>query len=208
MGKKRATFLNFSLFPSAPLEEEEVIMRAKTGISVFDAMTTMPVMAKTDDTIIDCAKIMKKYSVGSLLIKDGKQVVGILTENDFVIKVLVKGLNPDDTLAGDVMETNLYTIDPKRDLYDAILEMKNNEIRRLPVEQDGKIVGILTMKDILKIQPQLFDLFVERMDLREEKNKPVSDYKKFEEGVCESCGNWSYKIDDSESMKLCPDCFK
>ncbi|MBU1201099.1 MAG: CBS domain-containing protein [Nanoarchaeota archaeon] len=178
----------------------------KTGIKVFDAMTTKPVTGKVDDTITNCAKTMKKYGVGSLLITDKKQVVGMITEKDFVYKVLAKGINPDDTLARDIMEKNLFTITPESDLYDAMVEMRNNEVRRLPVEEDGKIIGLLTDKDILKIEPQLFELFVEKMRIREEDSKPIADFGKYEEGLCESCGNWSYRLKDVEGSKICSNC--
>lgn len=169
-------------------------------------MTMNPVMANFDDTVTDCAKTMKKCGVGSLLIKDGGKVVGIITEKDFVYKVLAKGLNPDDTLAADVMEKHLSTINPDRDMYDAIVEMKNNDIRRLPVEKDGKIVGLLTLNDILKIEPQLFELFADRLALREESTKPVKDFSMYDEGVCESCGEWSYRLKDYEGTRLCENC--
>ena len=178
----------------------------KTGIKVFDAMTTKPVTGKIDDTIITCAKTMKKFGVGSLLITDKKQVVGMITEKDFVCKVLAKGMNPNDTMAGDIMEKHLYTITPEADLYDAMVEMRNNEVRRLPVEENGKIIGLLTNKDILKIEPQLFELLAEKMSIREENSKPIMDFGKYEEGLCESCGNWSYRLKDVDGSKHCPDC--
>jgi len=177
----------------------------KTGIKVADAMTNKPVMASSELTVTECAKLMRKYAVGSLLVKEGKDIIGILTEFDFVTKVVAKGKNPDDLVARDIMEKNLITISMDKDIYDAMMDMRRNDIRRLPVKDDGNIVGFLTMKDILKIEPQLFDLLVEKISLREEKSKPISGGK-FEEGMCESCGNFSYMLRDEAGLKLCPDC--
>ena len=57
------------------------------------------------------------------------------------------------------------------DLYDAILFMSREEVRRLPVVEKDKFIGLLTYKDILKIQPDLYDIFIEKFKIREEKNK-------------------------------------
>ncbi|MFH1770795.1 MAG: CBS domain-containing protein [archaeon] len=178
----------------------------KTGIKVADAMTNKPVMANSDITITECAKLMKKFGVGSLLVREDKEVVGIITEKDFVVKILAKGRNPEDLVTRDIMETNLVTIEPDKDIYDAMVEMQRSDIRRLPVKDKGKIVGFLTMKDILKIEPQLFDLILDKIDLREETSKPILKSGMYEEGMCESCGNFSYRIKESNGMKLCTEC--
>ncbi|MBC8494612.1 CBS domain-containing protein [archaeon] len=177
----------------------------KTGIKVADAMTNKPVSISSDCSVTECAKLMRKYKVGSLLVKDENQVLGILTEKDFVEKILAKGKNPNDMIAADIMEKNLITIEPGRDIYEAMMEMRNSDIRRLPVEENGKIIGFLTMKDILKIEPQLFDLLVEKIELREEMLKPTKSEHR-EEGVCESCGNFTYDLQEDAGVKLCFDC--
>lgn len=178
----------------------------KTGIKVLDAMTNRPVIASSDNTVTDCAKMMNKFQVGSLLIKDNKEIVGILTEKDFVTKIVAKGVNPDDTLARDVMEKQLITITPEKDIYDAMILMKDSDIRRLPVKEKDKIIGFLTMKDILKIEPQLFDLMIEKIDIREANTKPINVDVSYEEGMCESCGNFSYRLRDTKGLKVCPNC--
>ncbi|NQU98978.1 CBS domain-containing protein [Candidatus Woesearchaeota archaeon] len=177
----------------------------KTGIKVFDAMTTKPVTTRPDNTVTECAKIMRKYTVGSLLVKEDNGVIGIITELDFVTKIVAKGKNPDEMLARDIMETDLVTIAPDKDIYDAMMEMRASDIRRLPVKEDKKIVGFLTMKDIVKIEPQLFELMVEKIELREMKSKPISSTRN-EEGMCESCGNFSYRLTEDSGLKVCPNC--
>ena len=102
----------------------------KTGIRVLDAMTNKPVIASADMSATECAKMMRKYQVGSLLVKEGKTVVGLITEYDFVTKLIAKGKNPDDILATELMEKNMITISPNKDIYDAMVEMRNNDIRR------------------------------------------------------------------------------
>jgi signal-transduction protein with cAMP-binding, CBS, and nucleotidyltransferase domain len=177
-----------------------------TGIKVLDAMTTKPVSVKLDSTATEAAKNMRKFKVGSALVKDGDEIVGIVTELDFVEKLIAKGLNPNDTLVADICEKDLITISPDKDIYDAMIVLKEEDIRRLPVKENGKIIGMLTMKDILKIEPQLFEVTLETIQLREESTKPVPDYSNKEEGMCESCGNFSYRLVYSGGIKICPDC--
>lgn len=178
----------------------------KTGIKVVDAMTNKPVMASSDMTATECAKLMRKYEVGSVLVKESKTIIGIITELDFVTKVIAKGRNPAELHLRDIMEKDLITISPEKDIYEAMMEMRRSDIRRLPVKDGDDIIGFLTMKDILKIEPQLFELMVEKISIREEASKPTFSSGKIEEGMCESCGNYSEKLLSDSGTKLCPEC--
>lgn len=146
----------------------------KTGYKVMDAMTTKPVSINQDITLLDCARTMDEKHVGAVVVKDNEQSVGIVTEQDIVRKVVAKGINPLTEKAIDYMEKDLVTVSPDKDIYDALILMRDNNIRHLPVVEDNKMVGLLTIKDILKIEPQLFDIIVEKFELREESRKPTN----------------------------------
>lgn len=152
-------------------------------------MTKSPIVIKPDISVSQCAKLMETNHIGSLIIKEGA-TMGIVTEQDIVRKVVAKDLNPETTEIKSVMETNLFTITGKEDIYDAMVLMRDKNIRHLPVVQNGDLIGFLTIKDILKIQPQLFELIVDKFELKEEFNKPVF-YKRRLENDCEICGNFS-----------------
>jgi len=179
----------------------------KIGVRVLDAMTKDPVVVALEITISDCAKIMEEKHVGSLLVKDEKKhLVGIITEQDIVRKVVSKKLNPESAQVSSVMETNIFTISEKEDLYNALVLMRDKNIRHLPVVQNGELIGFLTIKDILKIQPQLFELIVEKFELREEFNKPVFSKRKIEND-CEICGNYS-KLNYLDYKWICDECLE
>ncbi len=161
----------------------------KIGVKVLDAMTKNPIVVKPITSVAECAKIMQTNHVGSLIIKENNSM-GIVTEQDIVRKIVAQGLNPKEVEIKAAMETNLFTIAGKEDIYDALVLMRDKNIRHLPVVQNGDLVGLLTIKDILKIQPQLFELIVDKFELREEINKPVF-YKRKLEDECEVCGNFS-----------------
>ena len=145
----------------------------KTGYTVMDLMTTNPIKAQEDFPVNKIAKLMKEKGVGSVLIMKDDKLAGILTEKDIVLKVTAENLKAAETPAKDIMTPakELIAIEAEKDVYDAINVMKENEIRRLPVMSDGKLKGLITLKDILKIEPTLFDLIVEKIRIKEEDRK-------------------------------------
>ncbi|MBI2124682.1 CBS domain-containing protein, partial [Candidatus Pacearchaeota archaeon] len=145
----------------------------KTGYKVYDCMTTKPVSVSSDTSLEQCARMMAKNHVGALVIKDDHKSAGLITEQDIVRKAIAKGINPLTKNVRDFMEKKLKTISPNDDIYDALIVMRDSNIRHLPVVDNGKMVGLLTLKDVLKIEPSLFDLLVEKFELREEKRKPI-----------------------------------
>jgi len=177
----------------------------KTGYKVGDAMTIHPVTVRKETTLKECADIMAEKHVGSLLIEEKGKIVGIVTEQDMVRKAMANLLDPASTPVKKIMEKELLTISPKKDIYDALKIMRDYNIRHLPVLDKGNFVGFLTIKDILKIQPQLFELIVEKFELREEVRKPVFGGDE-NEGVCEVCGNYSSHLEEVNGSKVCPQC--
>ncbi len=178
-------------------------MKTKTGITVRDAMTKRPVTASPDETIQECAKRMSRQEVGSLVIEKKGTLLGIVSEKDIVERVVAQGKNPAEVKASEVMSKNLVTITPDKDIYDAILLMSNEEIRKLPVVDGKKLVGYLTTKDVIKIEPALFDIFYGRIEeLREEGKKPL----KYEYGTCEKCGSQGPVQKIKMGLYLCGSC--
>lgn len=177
----------------------------KTNIKVSDAMTEQPITVSPDVSLKESALLMKKKHVGSLLIKEKKKVLGIMTEKDMVRKGIAYGKDPSKTKVKEVMNPKFATIEPHVDIFDALKTMRDLNIRHLPVMQDKKMVGLLTLKDILKIQPDLFDLLVERFELREEERKPIHNIGE-KEGICQTCGEYSDKLYYKNGVVLCKKC--
>ena len=101
-----------------------------------------------DATIYQVSMIMAKRQVGSVLIKNG-DVFGILTERDIVTKVIPKNMDIMSTTASDIMNKAI-TIDHTKDINDAATIFKKHNIRRLPVTKDDKIIGIVTIRDLVR----------------------------------------------------------
>jgi len=139
----------------------------QTGYKIMDIMTNKPIVANKELSLKDAASLMEDTNVNSLLVVESDYPVGIITDEDYVRKSVAKGLDPKKLKIKDIMATNLITITPDKDVYDALLLMRDNNIRQLPVTTGKKLEGFLTLKDILKIQPELIDLVVEKYELRE-----------------------------------------
>jgi CBS domain-containing protein len=147
--------------------------RLKTGYTVGDAMTVNPVTISSKKTLRDAAKVMAKEHVGSLLVKDDDAIVGIITEKDITRKGVGQPGNPATKKVKEIMAENLVTCAPDEDIFEALRIMRDYDFRHLPVFHDGKCVGLITMKDILKIEPDLYEILVEKIELREMGRKPV-----------------------------------
>jgi len=145
----------------------------KTGYKVGDAMTIKPIMVDPNTSIVQCSKIMAEHHVGSLLVGEGETVQGIITEQDIVRKVISKDQDAKEAKVEDFMEKRLITVAPDVDVFDALKMMTDANIRHLLVMHEKRMVGFITLKDILKIQPELFELLVDKIELREIDRKPI-----------------------------------
>ncbi len=174
----------------------------KTGVKVYEVMTSKPVTVNQKTSILECAKKMREHEIGSLLVKEGKMVVGIITEDDFVRKVVAGNIDPK-TPVEKVMIKKVVTIEPDKDIYDVIKMMADEGIKQLPVTEDGKLVGILTWKDVLTVQPQLFDVFIEKAHINEE----TEEDEKRTVGRCEICGCMQ-PLREVEGKLVCKFCEK
>lgn len=186
----------------------------KIGVKVGDIMTREFIAVKPETSIKDCAKIMIKKRVGSLILKTKDKLEGILTEKD-IIWALTKKVKIDKIKAKEIANRKIISIKPSADLFEALQKMKKSKYRWLPVIVQGKIIGLLTLKDILAIEPDLFEI-VQKHDIfqiREEneklRRKRASEKGKswMSEGVCEECGNFDLLYKNEEQL-ICESCLE
>lgn len=165
-------------------------------ILVADIMTRGPVVIRPEMNLLECARTMVKKRVGSLILADGKKFRGIITQKD-ILWALIKKSQKDlsKIKASDISPRKLITVSPTATVENVILKMKKSKFGRLPVVQEGNLVGMITMKDILTFNPEVYPELEELSQIREEseKLKRVKEFQKegFDderEGVCEECG--------------------
>ena len=115
---------------------------------IRDVMTTHPRTLTTDVPVTEAAKVMRDEDIGDILVTDDGQVSGILTDRDIVVRVLAEGLNPAQTSVGDVCSQELVTVSPDDTVDDVIRLMRERYLRRIPVVDGGKCVGIVSLGDL------------------------------------------------------------
>ena len=106
------------------------------------------VTASTDESVRDLAATMDDEGVGSVVITDGSEPVGIVTDRDLAMRIIGEGESPDDHAAEDVMTEGIQTIERDGGFYEATEMMSEHGIRRLPVVDDGELTGIITSDDL------------------------------------------------------------
>lgn len=169
----------------------------KRTISVRDAMTTNVLTAGPNTTVARAAKLMAERGVGSIVIVRGGKPVGILTERDLLMKVLGPDLKPSRIKVGKIMSSPLITVSPETDITEAARLMSKNRIRRLPVVEHGRLVGILSASDVTAISPELLEIVAHREEgAREE----------VEESVCEVCGEVVPTLYEVNGSWVCENC--
>lgn len=173
-------------------------------LCVKDIMTAQIISAPLNTSVVNCVKIMKKNRVGTLLIEDSKKnIVGILTESD-IISAIPKH-NIYVLKAKDIMTNDLITISPDATIIDASNFMFKKNVKRLPVEKDRTIVGLITYRDILRAKPEEFIKKREMLKIRGLEEKPGIK-KKTIEGYCEECHNLSENLQLVDGKWLCEHC--
>jgi CBS domain-containing protein len=120
------------------------------GITVQDVMTARPTTVSGDSRVVEAAQLMLAEDVGSLPVTDGDVLVGMVTDRDLVLHVLAKDLDPHEVAISDVCSESLVTATPDDSLEDALHRMAKEQVRRLPVIRDGRLVGILAQADVAR----------------------------------------------------------
>ena len=103
-----------------------------------------------DSSVLDALKLMADKNVGGVLVMKDEKLIGIFTERDYARKIILKGKSSADSSIRDVMVSNLITITPENDLNECMKLMTDKTIRHLPVMEEGKVVGLISIGDVVK----------------------------------------------------------
>ena len=172
-------------------------------VRVRDVMSSPVIDADVNETLDVIAGKMEKYHIGSVVVTRNGEPVGIITKRDIIDKVVSRDLRPSNVRASDIMSSPLYTIDPETLLEEALRKMNKLKISRLVVTYKGKVMGMISLKDILQITPEILDIVREQMRI---KGVHISQEGKLEEGYCDSCGEWSDMLVRIDDQLLCEEC--
>ncbi|PIN89915.1 hypothetical protein COU60_02370 [Candidatus Pacearchaeota archaeon CG10_big_fil_rev_8_21_14_0_10_34_76] len=179
-------------------------------VAVGDVMTRNFVSVTPNTNLQKCAKEMVSNRVNSLMISENRKLLGILTARDILWTIIKKpSINLAEINVRDIATKKVAVIKPSADISQALHKMKQFGFRRLPVLFRGDLVGLVTLKDILRVDPGLYNQLGELADIREEtdKIKRLSIMKEDweSEGLCDECGSLS-DLMKIEKRMLCSDC--
>lgn len=118
-------------------------------MKVKDIMTKDVVMANSTDSVLTVAKLMKHHNIGALpVVENAQKVLGMITDRDIVLSLADYNFDPVNTEATKLMSNKVYSVRPEADLSSALALMKKQQIRRLPVIEEERLVGMLSIGDI------------------------------------------------------------
>ncbi|MCD6341832.1 MAG: CBS domain-containing protein [Thaumarchaeota archaeon] len=180
-------------------------MRITDELLVRDVMSSPVIESKENESAEELARKMIKYNVGAIVVtgKNGLPI-GIVTKTDLVEKVIAKDLKPNEVKAKEIMSMPLQTISPEAKIEEALKKMSKLKISRLAVVYKNRLAGLISVKDILQVTPEILEIVKEHMRIMGVALPRSTEG--YVEGYCDSCGEWSDMLLNVEGQYLCEDC--
>ncbi|MBN2230831.1 MAG: CBS domain-containing protein [Candidatus Thorarchaeota archaeon] len=178
---------------------------------VRDIMAVNVVTMPPDASVLEVARSMADMDISSVIITDEERPLGIITEADIVRRVIVVERDPRTTTASEIMSSPIIHVEPGTGLTDAMRVMAKSNIRRIAVLKNNSLAGIITSRDLLRWSPELIDILVESLRMRDEEtsqNRVVEDDEDLITygGECDSCGEYSTDLVLENGEYLCESC--
>jgi len=173
-------------------------------LAVREVMTKDPITVSPKMRLNHAAALMKERDVSSLIVVRKNVPVGIVTEKDFVEKAVATNAKPSQLTVKDIMSSPLLTVSPNIDIVQAARTMASLRIRRLAVLEEGRLAGILTEGDILKISPELIEITREFESINTRAEKISEEMVMM--GICEGCQAFSEELKEHDGLHLCKSC--
>ncbi|EFF93955.1 CBS domains protein [Streptomyces sp. e14] len=115
---------------------------------VRDVMTPGVVAVRPDASLVEAARLMRAQDIGGVVVADGQEVVGVLTDRDIAVRAVAEGLDPQTVSARAVCTPDPLVVGPQDPLRAAVTLMREHSVRRLPVVEDGMPVGMVSLSDL------------------------------------------------------------
>ena len=122
------------------------------------------VVVSPTDTVFRALQLMAENNVGSVIVSDGGQMVGIFTERDYCRKIILMGRSSLNTPMDEIMTKKMITVQPNQTLEECLELMTRYHIRHLPVEEGGKLVSVVSMRDVMEMIISMKEDRIERLE--------------------------------------------
>ncbi len=171
-------------------------------VKVSEIMSARVVTVAPNSPVSEAARVMKQEDVGSVVVCEGNRPVGIVTREDITNKVAASDRTPSKVTVREIMSSPVVTASPDEDVEDVARRMNKYGFERLPVKQLNKLVGFVSVRDILRVSPGLLELLRSHFD--EEQAEEVREEQNA--GECELCGNYSESLHNINDRWVCDTC--
>jgi CBS domain-containing protein len=122
--------------------------RLRQDQSICDIMAKDLSTVESGSNISDAARMMRDNDTGAIIVSDGGRLSGLLTDRDIAVRAVAEGLDPSSTSAGEICTSDVITLDSNSSIGDAITAMRDANVRRVPVTDNGSPVGIVSLGDL------------------------------------------------------------
>lgn len=123
-------------------------VKGRDNMKVRDVMTQQVDWVAPTASIVEIARLMKNKDVGSIPVCEDKKVIGMITDRDIVLRVVAEGAISESKMAKDIINSQVITVTADQDVHEAAHLMSEYQIRRLPVVEQGKLIGIVALGDL------------------------------------------------------------
>ncbi len=120
--------------------------------------------ARPDTSVYDALQLMDEHSIGALLVLDGDDLVGIFSERDYARKVVLKGKTSRGTTIGEIMSRRVSCVRTDQTIEECMALMTDKHIRHLPVLEDDKLVGVISIGDVVKAVISEQEFVIEQLE--------------------------------------------
>ena len=156
--------------------------------------------------VTEAARRMKKYDVDSIVVLKSGRPEGIVTQGDILSELVSKDIPPSAVKLKDVMTAPIITASSNDRLSDIVKKMARGKIRKLPVIENGKLVGIVADVDILSVSSQMNSILADLIEMQVERDIMGTEDEGMEQGICEKCGTFSNYLEMKDGLLLCDSC--
>ncbi len=172
-------------------------------IFVKDIMSKPVLKIEENKTVKDAAKKIQESRRGFLVVVKGNKPVGVLSDSDIIGRVVAENLKSSNVKVKDAMTKYFVSISSDEDILTAVRKMKKGNVHRLPVIDEGKIVGVISLTDIARTSPEMLDLLEYRLKMKE---TPPEITEEHTAGICDSCDDYVEDVKRVNDKWLCEDC--
>ncbi|MDH5447790.1 MAG: CBS domain-containing protein [Candidatus Bathyarchaeota archaeon] len=147
------------------------------SLKVEDVMVKEVITVDEKSTVKEAADIMNRFEIGCLIVTKNSKAVGILTERDLLKRVVSQAKNPKRTKVETVMSQPLIVVEPNMELEEVAKLMFKMKIKKLPVVESGRLMGLVTLTDLARFQPQMIRILKKLSEkMAPKRMKKVVDY--------------------------------